>query len=87
MIYFKYLLPLIFVLAVELLVKFNGKTVCLWKLLTGHECFGCGITRAFHALLHLQFKEALALNPLIIFVASLLFYLWLKLILKTDYKG
>ncbi len=87
MIYFKYSLPLIFVCAVELLVKFNGNTVCLWKHLTGHECFGCGITRAFHSLFHLQFKEALDLNPLIIIVVPLLFYLWLKLILKNDYKG
>ena len=37
---------------------------CLIKTLTGLNCPGCGSTRALHALLHLRFSEALALNPL-----------------------
>ena len=84
--YFKYCLPLIFILVVELLVKFNDKSICLWKILTGHECLGCGITRAFHALFHLQFPRAFEFNHGIIIVAPLLLYLWIKLILKKDVK-
>lgn len=86
MIYLKYSLPLLFVAAVELLVKYNDRTICLWKLLTGHECFGCGITRAFHALFHLKFQEAFEFNHSIVIVAPLLLYLWLKLILKHEHK-
>lgn len=82
MIYLKYSLPLIFIFVVEVLVKFNHKTICLWKLLTGHECLGCGMTRAFDALFHLHFKEAFEFNPLIIIVAPLLLYLWIKIIQK-----
>ena len=84
--YFKYCLPLIFILVVELLVKFNDKSICLWKVLTGHECIGCGITRAFHALFHLQFQRAFEFNHGIIIVAPLLLYLWIKLILTDDVK-
>lgn len=84
--YLKYSLPLIFILVVELLVKFNDKSICLWKILTGHECLGCGITRAFHALFHLQFQRAFEFNHAIIIVAPLLLYLWLKLILTNDVK-
>lgn len=84
--YFKYCLPLIFILVVELLVKFNDKSICLWKVLTGHECIGCGITRAFHALFHLQFQSAFEFNHGIIIVAPLLLYLWIKLILTNDVK-
>lgn len=84
--YFKYCLPLIFILVVELLVKFNDKSICLWKILTGHECLGCGITRAFHALFHLQFQRAFEFNHGIIIVAPLLLYLWIKLILTNDVK-
>lgn len=86
MIYINYLLPIIFIAVVELLVKFNDKTICYWKLLTGHDCWGCGMTRAFDALFHLKFKEAFDLNPLIIIAAPLLLYLWIKLILKHDFK-
>lgn len=84
--YLKYSLPLIFILVVELLVKFNDKSICLWKILTGHECLGCGITRAFHALFHLQFQRAFEFNHGIIIVAPLLLYLWIKLILTNDVK-
>ena len=84
--YLKYSLPFIFILIVELLVKFNDKSICVWKILTGHECLGCGITRAFHALFHLQFHKTFEFNHGIIIVAPLLLYLWIKLILKKDVK-
>lgn len=38
---------------------------CLIYHLTGVRCFGCGMSRAFCALLHLNFAEAWAFNPLI----------------------
>ncbi len=36
---------------------------CPFFQLTGWECPGCGSTRALHALLHLRWVEAMALNP------------------------
>ena len=40
---------------------------CPFLMLTGGlRCPGCGSQRAIHALLHLQFKEAFMLNPLVI---------------------
>ena len=85
--YLKLILPLIFVAAVELLMKFSSRTLCLWKNLTGHDCLGCGITRAFHALFHFHFREAFEYNNLIVIVAPLMLFLWFKLIQKDDFKS
>jgi hypothetical protein len=48
---------------------------CLFHLLTGHHCYGCGLLRGLSATLHGDFKAAYALNrlnlisiPLITFV-------------------
>ena len=35
---------------------------CVFKWLFGIECPGCGITRAYISLLHLDFKQAFAYN-------------------------
>lgn len=49
---------------------------CPSEWLTGLFCPGCGTTRALHALLHLDVRGALAMNPLLVlslpFVALLL---------------
>lgn len=44
---------------------------CLFKLATGHECFGCGTTRAFMAMLRLEFGAAWGHNPLAFIVLPL----------------
>ncbi|MCW4451447.1 MULTISPECIES: DUF2752 domain-containing protein [Chryseobacterium group] len=36
------------------------------KYLSGYSCPGCGSQRAIHELLHLNFKEAFAYNPLLV---------------------
>jgi len=53
----------------------HAKSVCLFKLLTGKECPGCGMTRAFFHLLHLDFTVALQQNRLCIIVVPLLAYI------------
>ena len=40
---------------------------CIFKLLTGYDCPGCGSQRAFHAILHGNFAAAWAYNPMVFF--------------------
>lgn len=51
---------------------------CLFHLATGLDCPGCGMTRAFHALLHLHFLQALHFNAFFIVLAPLLAIAWLE---------
>lgn len=39
---------------------------CLFRLTTGLECAGCGVTRALHQLAHGNVRHALQLNPLLV---------------------
>lgn len=59
---------------VAMIFLFNPSThgfypICMFHRLTGLNCPGCGMTRASHALLHGDFKQALKDNAL--FVAML----------------
>ncbi|MBR1594267.1 MAG: DUF2752 domain-containing protein [Alloprevotella sp.] len=40
---------------------------CIWKLLTGFDCPGCGFQRAIHAMLHGHFAEAAGYNLFLLF--------------------
>jgi hypothetical protein len=39
---------------------------CMFRLLTGLTCPGCGTTRALHEIVHGHFAAAFALNPLLL---------------------
>ncbi len=45
--------------------------LCLFKLMTGYPCAGCGMTRSFEAAAHGRFKEAFEWHPfgLVLFIA------------------
>ncbi len=45
---------------------------CPLKSLTGLECAGCGVQRAFHELLHGNWRSAFLLNPLFILLLPVL---------------
>ncbi|MDR2424068.1 MAG: DUF2752 domain-containing protein, partial [Prevotellaceae bacterium] len=57
-------------------------TICLFKNLTGHECWGCGITRATISAIQFDFTAAFQYNKLIVAVFPLLVYVWGKTIFK-----
>lgn len=46
--------------------------------LTGWWCPGCGSTRAVHALLHGDVALSLSAHPLVVPVAALLVFLWVR---------
>ncbi|DAB15882.1 TPA: hypothetical protein CPU00_04435 [Candidatus Gastranaerophilales bacterium HUM_18] len=76
------LLPCFLFIISSLLIKYHPQPICLWKNLSGYNCPGCGITRAFHSLCILDFKSAYNYNPSIFIVAPLLLYIWLKELVK-----
>jgi len=64
----------------------SGRTVCLSKILFNKTCYGCGITRAVHHLIHLEFSEAYNFNKLVVLVFPLISYLYLKEIIRVYLK-
>lgn len=84
------ILPVLFYLGIEFLVHYNTHSICIFKLITGHNCPGCGMTRAFSALFQLKLHRAFELNPRIIIVAPLLIYIWIATLIreiKIKYKN
>ncbi|WP_418991311.1 DUF2752 domain-containing protein [Alistipes sp.] len=78
-------LRLLFLLAFPVLLYcipqrlvFGGPTVCLFRNLFGTECYGCGMTRALFSLLHFDLSAAWSYNRLVVVVAPLLAWLYLK---------
>lgn len=53
---------------------------CFFYQITGFECPSCGTQRAFHAMLHGNFKKAFLYNPFLFFVLPYVIGLvWSKL--------
>lgn len=71
-------------------IKLYNINLCLYKGITGKECFNCGMTRAFLSILHFDFIGAIKYNwrVIIIFPYTLILYLycWIKYIFKNK-KG
>jgi len=57
------------------------QTICVFKNLTGHDCPGCGTTRAVISAVQLNFKNAWNYNYNIVLVFPLLMFYWTKLVL------
>lgn len=68
--------------AAYLFVFEPGKTgffpVCIFRLLTGFTCPGCGSTRAMHQLLHGHVAAAFMLNPLFLVAIPFLSFALLR---------
>ena len=76
-------LPVYFFVLANLFTSAKFKVFCLNKLLFHHECFGCGLTRAFAALSHLEFQKAYELNHLVFAYAVLFLVLWVYFLIKV----
>jgi hypothetical protein len=64
-----------------------GPTICLFKLLTGRECWGCGTLRAFSCIMHLDLSKAWQQNHLILVTAPLITLLSLHWLIGRDIPG
>jgi hypothetical protein len=72
---------LLFFIPIQWLEKQHS--ICLYKLITGRECYGCGMTRAVLSALHFNFSSAFNFNKLVVIVLPLLIFIWVDLLLKT----
>lgn len=63
----------------------QGRSLCLIKNISGHNCPGCGITRAIAAILKGKFTVAFSYNPLIIVVFPLLAWVILRELANSVY--
>ena len=64
----------------------KGQSLCLSVLLLNKECYGCGITRAIQHAIHFDFQTAWNYNKLVVIVAPILFFVWLKWVKESWLK-
>lgn len=62
------------VIALIVAIFYIFNVPCLFKLLFKIQCPGCGITRAYISLMHLDFAKAFELNPMFWSVPFLILY-------------
>ncbi|MBO4723377.1 MAG: DUF2752 domain-containing protein [Muribaculaceae bacterium] len=60
---------------------------CPVKLLTGYSCPGCGVQRAFHALLHGNLGQALAYNYFFVLSVPYFILACIALILRGRFSN
>ena len=61
----------------------EGPSICISILFFDRECYGCGMTRAFQHLIHLDFIEAFNYNKLSMIVFPLTIFLLVNDLIKT----
>ena len=75
---------LLLILLYNLPIETNH-SLCIFKNITGRECYNCGMTRAFLSVLHLDFKQTMEYNWRVIIVFPYTFvlyiYVWMKYII------
>ncbi len=77
---------LLLLLLYNLPINDNLPSLCIYKCITGKECFNCGMTRAFLSVLHFNFNQAIDYNwrVVIVFPYAVILYLYtcIKYIVK-----
>ena len=61
--------------------------ICVYKIITGRECFNCGMTRAFLCVLHGEFNLAMEYNRNVIVIFPFTVAIYLYSIYKFIFKG
>ena len=61
----------------------SGHTICLITIATGHECYGCGLTRSIMHLIHFDFMAAWDYNKIGFIVFPIICVLYLEMILRN----
>ncbi len=84
--YFIAVSPILVIITHKLLELFGVKSICIWYLLSGHKCLGCGITTAIIYLLQGKFHLAYEANHLVFIVFLILLYCWLSYIKREFLK-
>jgi hypothetical protein len=79
---FLILLPLLVIFVPTAWLE-RRRSICIIKNLTGHNCPGCGMTRAISSVSHGQFTQAVRYNKLVVVVLPLLAYEWLKALTRA----
>lgn len=86
----KALIVIVLLLLLPIVLRFitisnleKAPTVCIYKNITGKDCWGCGTSRALISILNFDFKQAYQFNKRIIIVFPLLVFLWVKVIVKN----
>ncbi|MBN1143344.1 MAG: DUF2752 domain-containing protein [Bacteroidales bacterium] len=69
----------------ERLIFSDDHSLCIFRNLTGIKCPLCGMTRACYLMFNLEFKSALAFNPLVFLLPLLLLLEILNDINKTPF--
>lgn len=64
----------------------KGVTLCIFTIITGHNCLGCGMTRACMRLIHLDIPGAMEFNKLSLIVFPVLCFFYAKEFLNTYKK-
>ncbi|WP_371868421.1 DUF2752 domain-containing protein [Epilithonimonas arachidiradicis] len=59
---------------------------CPLKEMTGYECAGCGVQRAFHELLHFRFSRAFQYNPLFVIAIPFVLLFFVLKVFKFSAK-
>ena len=64
----------------KIYTEFNVGIPCLFKLITGYDCPGCGITRCLFSLINLDIKSAFNYNALvtILIVPFIIYYSYMN---------
>lgn len=76
------LLPLAVYLLPREWIFSEEHTLCLIRNITGHECPGCGMTRALASLAYMDPVGAWHYNRAVVVVAQLLAYVWVRWIVR-----
>jgi hypothetical protein len=75
------ILPVIFLILPEDYFD-RGRSICPSKVFLNIECLGCGMTRAFQHMIHLNFVEAWEFNKLSFGLLPILGFFYLKELLS-----